>query len=109
MAKIGILAFLDSKDPGPTTISNRGGGCTSGDAATGVPPVPGACAIAVVVGVGAAVTTVVVVVVEVEVDEDAGADVGVGVGLKNTSPGLSVKLALEAWARTFSPAEFTTR
>ncbi len=103
MAKIGVLAFLDSKDPGPTTISNRGGVCSSGDAASGVPPVPGACAIAVVVGVGVAETTV-VVVVEVEVDEEPGADVRVGVGVgvgegRNARPGLFEKLLLATFTK----------
>lgn len=73
MANIGISFFVDSNDPGPTSISNRGGVCTSGDAATGVSPVPGASAIAVVVGVGMIEVAVVVVV---EVGEDVRARAG---------------------------------
>lgn len=69
MAKI-IVAFLsDSDGPGPTSISKRGGFCSSGDDVVGAPPLPGVCAIAVVVGVGVAETAV-VVMVEVEVGED---------------------------------------
>ncbi len=75
MAKIGTSLFLDVKDPGPTSISNRGGVCSLGDAVVGEPPVPEACAIAVVVGVGVAVTTTVVVVV-VGVDEAVRTEAG---------------------------------
>ena len=103
MAKISVLGFLDSKDPGPTTISNRGGVCSSGDATTGVPPVPGTCAIAVVVGVGVAVTTTVVVVVEVDgelLEVEVGVGVGVGVGEgRNARPGLLEKLLLAAFTK----------